>query len=289
MTNLTYQDERAQARMEEYLDEVETALKRAGLGRPERRDVLDDLETQIAEMLGARAAAAGRNAPDLHDVLAVVAELDSPESYAEGAAAAGDSADGARGAADRVAFLAPESPGAVAAMGVSGGAAGTPAAEVKRKFSTLAILGALWAPFFFLAFFGFFYSVHDKSPAIVVVASWVFLVLGATAPFGTTILGVVAISQIRQSGGRLYGMGLAIADALYLPALISGVLIPGLMLLILRMGLSFIFTRQNAEGGTIAKGATIFILLPLVLFLWGWVMLKLYRWVRSKADAPVEA
>lgn len=33
------------------------------------------------------------------------------------------------------------------------------------------------------------------------------LPLGLTAPFGTTILGWVAVTQIRRSGGRLYGLG----------------------------------------------------------------------------------
>jgi hypothetical protein len=40
-----------------------------------------------------------------------------------------------------------------------------------------------------------------------------------TAPFGTTILGAVSISQIRHSAGRLYGLGLALFDALLFPLL----------------------------------------------------------------------
>ncbi|MHC4483534.1 MAG: protein kinase domain-containing protein, partial [Planctomycetota bacterium] len=41
-----------------------------------------------------------------------------------------------------------------------------------------------------------------------------FLLLGVSSVFGTTILGFVAISHIRHSAGRLYGMGLALFDAL---------------------------------------------------------------------------
>jgi hypothetical protein len=43
--------------------------------------------------------------------------------------------------------------------------------------------------------------------------------LGLTAPFGTTTLGLVAIAHIRRSAGRLYGMGLAVFDALLFPLL----------------------------------------------------------------------
>jgi hypothetical protein len=45
------------------------------------------------------------------------------------------------------------------------------------------------------------------------------LALGVTAPFGTTILGLVSVTQIRRSGGRLCGLGLALGDALFFPLL----------------------------------------------------------------------
>ena len=47
-----------------------------------------------------------------------------------------------------------------------------------------------------------------------------FLLLGFSSVFGTTILGFVAISHIRHSAGRLYGMGLALFDALLYPLLV---------------------------------------------------------------------
>jgi serine/threonine protein kinase len=49
--------------------------------------------------------------------------------------------------------------------------------------------------------------------------------LGISAPFGTTILGLVAISNIRHSQGRLTGLPLALADALLYPLLVLDVLI----------------------------------------------------------------
>jgi len=51
------------------------------------------------------------------------------------------------------------------------------------------------------------------------------LILGVSAPFGATILGLVAINQIRRSSGRLYGMPLAIFDTLLYPLLLLDVLI----------------------------------------------------------------
>jgi tRNA A-37 threonylcarbamoyl transferase component Bud32 len=49
-----------------------------------------------------------------------------------------------------------------------------------------------------------------------------FLVIVLVAMFGTTLLGWVAVSQIRHSGGRLYGMGLAVCDAMLFPLLAVG-------------------------------------------------------------------
>ena len=46
------------------------------------------------------------------------------------------------------------------------------------------------------------------------------LPLGITAPFGTTILGWIAVSQIRRSAGKLYGMWLAVFDGLLFPLLL---------------------------------------------------------------------
>jgi hypothetical protein len=46
------------------------------------------------------------------------------------------------------------------------------------------------------------------------------ILIAATAPIGVTICGVVAISQIRHSGGRLCGLGLALFDALLFPLLV---------------------------------------------------------------------
>jgi len=86
-------------------------------------------------------------------------------------------------------------------------------APLRRQCSRAAIAGACWAPlalfllvFFLLSFPG--------------TAGFICLgFLGLTAPFGTTILGLVSITLIRHSVGRLYGMSLALFDALLFPLL----------------------------------------------------------------------
>ncbi len=46
-----------------------------------------------------------------------------------------------------------------------------------------------------------------------------FLIVGLAAVFGTTILGWIAVSQVRHAGGLLYGMGLAVFYGLLFPLL----------------------------------------------------------------------
>jgi predicted Ser/Thr protein kinase len=115
------------------------------------------------------------------------------------------------------------------------------------RFSRKAIVGACWIVFFvFVPMMFWARQSPVSSPPVVrtvsgnvnqaptvqavhaprvVMAWWAKLLLftvvplGFAAPFGTTILGVVARSDIRNSGGRLRGMGLATFDALFFPLL----------------------------------------------------------------------
>lgn len=101
----------------------------------------------------------------------------------------------------------------------------------------------MWGPLFFIAAVPyvvvFQVTVAADSPPPgpawwQVVLSLTLLPLGAAAPFGTTILGWVAISQIRHSCSRLYALGLAVFDALAYPLLVSDALILAPALLMLR-------------------------------------------------------
>jgi hypothetical protein len=135
------------------------------------------------------------------------------------------------------------------------------AADSTRRFSRKAIVGACWAPFFLLAVLPSVLLTHVEtsqrgevtretvSPHERLVGSsgslteddvemlstgtawwqWILIVtvlpLGLTAPFGTTVFGLMSISNIRHSHGRLIGMPLALADALLYPMLLLDCLI----------------------------------------------------------------
>lgn len=103
----------------------------------------------------------------------------------------------------------------------------------QAKFSTKAIIGAALIPlglFFFAAVMMTTTSVRESSVGGFPTALlFLFVVLPCmVAPFVTTILGIMAISDIRQSAGRLTGLGLAFLDAVLFPSLIIDLLLIGL-------------------------------------------------------------
>jgi hypothetical protein len=102
------------------------------------------------------------------------------------------------------------------------------------------------------------------------------LALAVSAPIGATILGIIAISQIRRSNGALYGMPLAVADALLLPLLV----IDGLIVAFV-VGL-FLATdgSRGREAGMIVPLSVATVAVALVLDWWIW-----RRAVRA-AEAP---
>ena len=112
------------------------------------------------------------------------------------------------------------------------------AANQAPRFSRTAIVGACWFPFCFVVLLFYFSSGQavpvspGNSVPPVSGQNWLVLLiglpmalLGLTAPFGTTILGWVAVTQIRRSAGRLYGLWLAVFDGLLFPLLALDALI----------------------------------------------------------------
>ncbi len=111
----------------------------------------------------------------------------------------------------------------------------TPAGTVilpREKFSRKAIIGLCWIPFFFIAAFGFFFlkmstgRVEAGNPPAQVTVSFVRVLLsiilvlpGVLAPFGTTLLGWMAVGDIRRTHGRIGGLPLAVFDGLVFPML----------------------------------------------------------------------
>lgn len=110
--------------------------------------------------------------------------------------------------------------------------------EPPPRFSRTAIVGAGWAPLFFImSLLWVTPLMQAESDSRVPGLTWwqwvltlTLLPLGLAAPFGTTILGWISVTQIGRSAGRLYGLGLALFDGLVFPLLLLD-LVLGLLLL----------------------------------------------------------
>src|SRR6185369_778232 len=92
------------------------------------------------------------------------------------------------------------------------------------RFSRAAIVGACWVPFTFLSFVAVVLASNQGLSGPTAGPEWwqlailiPALTLGVTGPFGTTILGWVAVAQIRRSAGRIHGLQLALFDGLVFP------------------------------------------------------------------------
>ncbi len=239
----------SQARVDQYLGAIDRVLAAAGMPYSERRNIAEDVEGQIFDML----LAGGIADPGVPDVDAVIMKLDPPEAYAQ---AAGDP-EAERREAPAVVPPAPPSP------------------PPRPRLSRAAVVGAIWAPMVLGLVAALIVpsiasresareeavrqevaqlqAVREEAaraemgkvrpppqetlpppgqPSQAAVetstalkrVTWAGILLlvplalaGLTAPFGTTILGIVAIVQIRRSAGRLYGLGLALFDALIFP------------------------------------------------------------------------
>ena len=118
---------------------------------------------------------------------------------------------------------------AVIALGLLGNArdAAPDAVKIEPRFSRMAIVGAVWAAFALVAAAQPFLEacgvVLPAGSSLPANGQWLWLLLrivpalGCTAFFGTTILGWIAVAQIRRSAGKLYGLGLAVFDGLLFP------------------------------------------------------------------------
>ena len=75
-----------QKRLDRYLDAVERALTRVHVPRSERRYVVDDVESQVRDMLKAHTG----GSPTLDELESVIGQMDPPQAYAEAAETAVD-------------------------------------------------------------------------------------------------------------------------------------------------------------------------------------------------------
>jgi hypothetical protein len=102
-----------------------------------------------------------------------------------------------------------------------------PAAPVHHgpgKLSLVALLGAFWAPLFFvmliLSAVQISVTPGQAAPAWQQPVQLIVVPLGWAAPFATTVLGLLALGQIQRSNGATYGLSLALFDAMLFPLLL---------------------------------------------------------------------
>lgn len=202
-----------EARISHYLAEVESHL--SSLSEGERADILNSLQAHIDNELQNRS----RGQPTQEDVEAVLMDMDPPESYAES-----------------VSFLAEDD------------------SPVKRV-SRLSIIGAIILPFGFLLVLLFIPLRASNSltqPTVWQnILSYILLPISIIAPFATTALGLLGISEIRNSKGNIYGLPLAVFVSLFYPIIV-------LTLILFIVGWSLL---GEVEGGNIIPLVWLFIVL----------------------------
>ena len=154
------------------------------------------------------------------------------------------------------------------------------------RFSRTAISGACWIPFFVTsAMFLAFEPRHIPFPYNYNLPSALAILLGLTAPFGTTILGWVAVSQIRRSAGKHYGMWLAVFDGLLFPLLaLDGLILVAVGLVLRGAGLGW----KRTFPPTVPLSYLLFVAVLLgILLLLDWLIIRaVWRAVNKNIAAP---
>jgi serine/threonine protein kinase/LysM repeat protein len=119
------------------------------------------------------------------------------------------------------------------------------------RFSRMAIAGACWMPLFFIAFL--MLLVKSVPSGEYHGPEWwqyllmfTLLPLGITAPFGATILGWIAVTQIRRSAAKLHGLWLAVFDGLFFPLLVVDGAIAWLWLVLAKLFARQVLGLQNS-------------------------------------------
>jgi predicted Ser/Thr protein kinase len=103
--------------------------------------------------------------------------------------------------------------------------------EAAPRISRLALLGAIWAPFTLLGWPSWQWCVRKyfDNPAVFGTFDPVYMTLGVitfilavTAGLGSTLLGGIAVGQIKRSGGKLHGLPMAACALLAHPVAAVG-------------------------------------------------------------------
>lgn len=98
-----------------------------------------------------------------------------------------------------------------------------------RRISRFSIIGAIILPFGF--FFVFLFIPVSTSTSATSATLWqnvlrfTLLPVSIIAPFASTALGLLGISEIRKSDGKIYGLPLAVFVSLFYPIILLDVLL----------------------------------------------------------------
>jgi hypothetical protein len=176
--------------------------------------------------------------------------------------------------------------------------------DATPQLSKAALWGALMVPLFLLAVICFALSMvtfvtpvaryESGGQATVARPMWIGMIVliplaviqlfGFLSPFLTTILGVVAISNIRHSRGKLYGLPLAVFDALLFPLMLLDLVLFGVGGLLLSLALRLVLSPTNDAIVIAPLLITTLLLLPLIVVLDIWLVRL--TWQAVTKDMP---
>ena len=106
----------------------------------------------------------------------------------------------------------------------------------------------------------------------------------AASPFIATLLGWIAVAQIRRSGGKMYGLGLAVFDGLLFPLLLLDAVLFVVYAAIIRALRGLPLELSDAAGIALVIGLGVFAL-ALIAWLDFWIVRAVWRAV-NKGLAP---
>jgi hypothetical protein len=241
-----------QGRIDEYLLRLDIALTRRGASPEQRRSIGVNIRNAIMTRLVAKAPAPARPGEVLHlrtaEVDAVLAEIGSPEKHAM--------------------EITPASKAIVRYTG-------------PRSLSLTALLGIAWGMLFPLMILLSGIAVEplpgESPPWWHSALQFTVLPLGWSAPFATTVLGLLAIGQIQKSRGRVYGLSLA---------LFASLLYPLLLLDYIAFWLCWQVNQQMMDQGSVAPSMSKLItqIVPTVACVLGDYFLTARAWMAVQRD-----
>jgi hypothetical protein len=255
------------ARLDAHLDAVEKTLVGANFTRERRRGVVDDLEAQILDILAGKS-----EVPTVAELEEILGKLDPPAAYGEGAGRAGATA-AAPAAAPRQTTI----PTAPPILATSTGPA-TPARYSRTAIWGLVLILVGLLPLPVMAVGALLFKQVTRVPSAVhfeggpeapvfvqhgSIIPWGASILGGlmictfslVGPLTGTILGWIAFAQIRGSGGRLRGTGLALFDGLFYPAMllvfsaVTPFFIPLMGIVVVLAGIAVIYVIVRLANG----------------------------------------